>query len=161
HELTALALSGRARPSVEVSGATEIELPPGAKAKMKLANSEIVFEGNTVNAGKKIAVGLLAGLEASAYKNVGLSRFAHLGIVAWLAFFMPRMDGDDPNAIDRDRLSYMMHMLDQSAPPETEQAPEEANADDRASGGDGKRAEGAEGQMGSQTSRATNKRYAI
>ena len=39
--------------------------------------------------------------------------------------------------------------------------PEEATKDDKATGGDGKRAEGAEGQMGKDTSRDKDKRYSI
>src|SRR5262249_4498108 len=49
--------SGRARPSSELSGAHEFELPNNAKARMELENSGLVFEISAVNAGKSPPVG--------------------------------------------------------------------------------------------------------
>src|SRR6201999_1321033 len=58
-----LVSSGRARPSSELSGAYEFELPPNAKARMELEGSALVFQISAVNAGKKVAVGFLANME--------------------------------------------------------------------------------------------------
>jgi hypothetical protein len=46
-----LIASGRARPSGQLSGAHEFELPAGAKARMELEHSGLVFEVAAVNAG--------------------------------------------------------------------------------------------------------------
>ncbi len=152
---------GRARPSLEVSGAHEVELLPGTRAKISLSNSEIAFEVNAVNAGKKIAAGFFATVEASAYRHVGLSLFAHLGIVASLAFFMPRMGADDAEGIDRDYMARMLHAADANAVIEQDKLDEESAANDQASGGEGKRAEKEEGQMGKDTAQPANKHYSI
>ena len=50
--LADLISSGRARPSSEMSGAHEFELPAGAKARMELEGSALVFQVGAVNAGK-------------------------------------------------------------------------------------------------------------
>ncbi len=95
--------SGRARRSGELPGAYEVDLPPGAKARMELGHSGLAFEVSAVNAGKPVPAGLFAQLETAAYGYFGLSLWFHLGIVASMAFFMPTMTGDDTEAIDRDR----------------------------------------------------------
>ncbi len=153
--------TGRARPSLEVSGAHEVELLPGTRAKITLPNSEISFDVNAVNAGKKVAAGFLASMEASAYRHVGLSLFAHLGIVASLAFFMPRMSADDAEGIDREYMSHMLHAADANALVEQEKLDEQKTADDLASGGEGKRAEKEEGQMGKDTAQPANKHWSL
>jgi hypothetical protein len=161
HTLADLVASGRARASLEVSGAHEVELLPGTRAKVCLANSEISFEVNAVNAGKKVATGFLASLEASAYRGVGLSLFAHLGIVASLAFFMPHMSADDAEGIDRDYMAHMLKASDANALIEQEKLEQESNANDQATGGEGKRAEKEEGMMGKDTAQPANKHWSV
>jgi FHA domain len=156
-----LVASGRARPSLEVSGAHEIELLPGTRAKIALPNSEIAFEVNAVNAGRKVATGLLASLEANAYRGVAMSLFAHLGIVASLAFFMPRMAADDAEGIDRDFMARMLHASDANAVIEEAKLEDQATANDQASGGEGKRAQNEEGQMGKDTAQPANKHWSV
>src|SRR5439155_1740583 len=46
-----LITSGRARPSSEISGGHEFDLPPGAKARMELEGSGLQFQVAAVNAG--------------------------------------------------------------------------------------------------------------
>ena len=46
---------GRAQPVAEMSGAHEFELPAGAKARMELEGSGLVFQVSAVNAGKRVA----------------------------------------------------------------------------------------------------------
>ncbi len=93
--LSDLVSSGRARPSSEMSGAFEYELPAGAKARMELHGSSLVFQVGAVNAGKKVPVGFLATMEPAAFLYTGLSFLLHMGLVAVFAFFMPSMRGDD------------------------------------------------------------------
>src|SRR5690606_5833867 len=74
--------SGRARPSSDLSGAHEFELPQNAKARMELEGSGLVFEVSAVNAGKAPPVGLFASFEPMAAMFIGLSFLLHAGIVA-------------------------------------------------------------------------------
>ncbi len=156
-----LVASGRARPSTEVSLAMEIELQGGARATVKLAGSAMTFEVNAVNAGKRVAGGFLANLEATAYKFVGLSFLAHAGTVAALAFFMPHLNPDDAELIDRDQIALMRHYLDAHAVVEKEELQDVADGAQEKQGGEGERAKAEEGVMGSTVSKETGHRYAI
>lgn len=156
--------SGRARPSSEMSGAHEFELPNNSKAKMELEGSSLVFEVSAVNAGKSPPVGVFSSFEPAAYMFIGLSFLLHVGIVASMAFFMPSMGNEDAEAIDRDQLLLMQKMLNAAAEREqeekqTEQQPDQ-NADNK-EGGTGTRAKGEEGSMGNPNTNATNKRYGV
>jgi FHA domain len=156
--------SGRARPSSELSGAHDFDLPTGAKARMELESSGLAFQVSAVNAGKAPPAGLFAQFEAAAYMYTGLSFLLHMGIVASLAFFMPRMNLDDSEAIDRDALLLMQKYLNAAAEreqeeKETEQQPD-ANADNK-EGGTGTRAKGEEGSMGNPNTKDTGKKYGV
>jgi hypothetical protein len=156
--------AGRARPSSEMSGAHEFELPTNAKARMALEGSGLVFEVSAVNAGKAPPVGAFSSFEPAAYLFIGLSFLLHIGIVASMAFFMPKMDGDDSEAIDRDQLLLMQKMLNAAAEREQEEKKTEEVADnnaDQKEGGTGTRAKGEEGSMGNPNTSATNKRYGV
>jgi hypothetical protein len=156
--------AGRARPSSEISGGHEYELPNNARARMELEGSGLVFEVSAVNAGKPPPVGAFSSFEPAAYMFIGLSFLLHIGIVASMAFFMPKMGGDDADAIDRDQLLLMQKMLNAAAEREqeekqTEQQPDQ-NADNK-EGGTGTRAKGEEGSMGNPNTKDTNKRYGV
>jgi hypothetical protein len=156
--------SGRARQSSHLSGAHEFELPAGAKARMELEHSGLVFEVSAVNAGKPVPAGILAQFEAAAYIYFALSLLLHLGTVASLAFFMPHMNGDDSEAIDRDTLLMMQHLLNAEAEREQEKKETEevteANADNK-EGGTGTRAKGEEGSMGNPTTKETGHKFGV
>jgi pSer/pThr/pTyr-binding forkhead associated (FHA) protein len=159
-----LIASGRARPSGELSGAHEYELPAGAKARMELEGSSIVFQIAAVNAGKPVPTGAFASFESTALMYIGLSFLLHMGIVASLAFFMPRMSLDDSEAIDRDQVLMMQKYLDAAAEreeeeKETEQQPD-ANADNK-EGGTGTRAKGEEGSMGNPNTHDTGHKFGV
>ena len=156
--------AGRARPSSEMSGAHEFDLPTNAKAKMELEGSGLVFEVSAVNAGKAPPVGAFSSFEPAAYMFIGLSFLLHIGIVASMAFFMPKMNGDDSEAIDRDQLLLMQKMLNAAAEREQEEKKTEEVADnnaDQKEGGTGTRAKGEEGSMGNPNTNAVNKRYGV
>ena len=161
--LEELVSSGRARQSSELSGAYEYELPAGAKARMELEHSGLVFQVSAVNAGKPVPAGMFAQFEAVAYIYFALSLLLHLGVVASLAFFMPRMNGDDSEAIDRDTLLMMQHLLNAEAEREKEEEKTEEVADtaDNKEGGTGTRAKGEEGSMGNQTSKETGHKFGV
>jgi hypothetical protein len=156
--------SGRARPSSELSGAHEFDLPSGAKARMELPGSALVFQVSAVNAGKPIATGLFSTFEPAAYMYFGLSLLLHLGIVASLAFFMPSMGLDDAEAIDRDQMLMMQHLLNAAAEREQEQRDTEQvadNAADNKEGGTGTRAKGEEGSMGNPNTKETGHKFGV
>jgi hypothetical protein len=158
-----LIASGRARPSSELSGAHEFDLPTNAKARMELEGG-LVFQVSAVNAGKAPPVGVFAGADPAAFLFVGLSSLLHIGIVASLAFFMPKMNLDDSEAIDRDQILLMQKMLNAAAEREQEEKPTEqvsdANADNK-EGGTGTRAKGEEGSMGNPNTKETGHRFGV
>jgi hypothetical protein len=162
--LQELIAQGHARQSSHLSGAHEFELPAGAKARMELEQSGLVFEVSAVNAGKPVPAGMFAQFEAAAYIFFGLSLLLHLGTVASLAFFMPHMNGDDSEAIDRDTLLMMQHLLNAEAEREQEKKETEevteANADNK-EGGSGTRAKGEEGSMGNPTTKETGHKFGV
>ena len=88
---------------------------------MELEGSGLVFEVSAVNAGKAPPIGAFSSFEPAAYMFIGLSFLLHIGIVASMAFFMPKMNGDDTEAIDRDQLLLMQKMLNAAAEREQEE----------------------------------------
>ncbi|MGA2449701.1 MAG: AgmX/PglI C-terminal domain-containing protein [Polyangiaceae bacterium] len=162
--LSDLINSGRAKPSSEMSGAYEYDLPAGAKARMELEGSELAFQVAAVNAGKKLPVGLLSSSEPGAFLYTGLSFLLHMGLVAVLAFFMPTMHGDESEDVDRDQILMMQKLLNAAADREQEeretQEVTETQADQK-EGGTGTRAKGEEGSMGNPNTRDTGHRYGV
>ncbi len=162
--LADLVSSGRAHASTEMTGAYEYELPPGARARMELDGSALVFQVSAVNAGKRVPVGLLATSEPAAFLYTGLSFVLHMGLVAVFAFFLPGMRGDDSEAIDRDRILLMQKLINAAQVREEldRDTPEvsEANPDQK-EGGTGARAKDEEGSMGNPNTRDTGHKYAI
>jgi hypothetical protein len=160
--LADLIASGRARPSSHVAGAHEVDLPAGARARMELEHSGLVFEVNAVNAGKPVPAGMFGQLDAAAYIYFALSVVLHLGIVASLALFLPRMANDDSEAIDRDSMLMMQHMLNAAAEREEDKKLADALTDQPAPGGAaGDAAKGPSGSMGTPTTHETGKRFAV
>ncbi|HEY5240912.1 MAG TPA: AgmX/PglI C-terminal domain-containing protein, partial [Polyangiaceae bacterium] len=162
--LADLVSSGRAHPSTEMAGAYEYELPPGAKARMELDGSALVFQVSAVNAGKRVPVGLLATSEPAAFLYTGLSFVLHMGLVAVFAFFLPGMRGDDSEAIDRDRILLMQKLINAAQVREEleRDTPEVSEAAlDQKEGGTGARAKDEEGSMGNPNTRDTGHRYGI
>jgi pSer/pThr/pTyr-binding forkhead associated (FHA) protein len=162
--LSDLVRSGRARPSSELSGAHEFELPSGAKAKMELESSGLTFQVSAVHAGKPVPAALFSQIDRPGALLFGFSLLLHMGVFASLALFMPHMNSNDSEAIDRDTLLMMQHLLGAQAEREEEQRDSEQvtenHADDRA-GGTGARAPGEEGSMGTLITKETGHRYGI
>ncbi|MGH7437888.1 MAG: FHA domain-containing protein, partial [Polyangiaceae bacterium] len=161
--LADLITTGRARASSEMSGAHEYELPAGAKARMEIEGSALVFQVSAVNAGKKIPHGMLATMEPAAFLFTGLSFLLHMGLVAVFAFFMPNMGGDDSEDIDRDQILMMQKLLNAAAEREQEQqdAPVTETQADQKEGGTGTRAKGEEGSMGNPNTKDSGHKYGV
>jgi hypothetical protein len=160
-ELTEWIASGRASRSSSVANAFEIELPAKATARVTPRGTDLTFEVKTGNAGKPVDTGFLAMLADGAQKHIGLSLLAHAGIIASLAFFMPKMAADDADAIDRDQILLMQKYLAASAEREREETDDEASGPSDATGGTGSRAEGAEGKAGNPNAPAADARFAV
>jgi hypothetical protein len=160
--LADLISSGRARPSSEMSGAYEYELPAHAKARMELEGSSLVFQISAVNAGKRLPVGLAS--EPAAFLYTGLSFLLHMGLVAVFAFFMPNMRGDDTEDLDRDQILMMQKLLNAAAEREQEERDTQEVTEvqpDQKEGGTGTRAKGEEGSMGNPNTKDTGHKYGV
>lgn len=151
----------QAQPCSELSGAHQLPLPNGAKARVEL--NGFVFQVAAVNAGKPIKKGLAAGMDWTVAMYFGLSFLSFGGLIAAMAYFVPPMGLTDEGEIDKDRLLLIQQYLNAAAEREQEEKTEDVvseNADNK-EGGTGTRAQGEEGSMGKETSKATNKRYAV
>ena len=149
-------------PCAELPGAQQLPLPPGAKARVQLG--DIVFQVAAVNAGKPIAHGLASGVDWNVMAYFGLSLLSVGGLVAAMAFFVPPLGLSDDEGIDQDQLYLIQQYLDAAAEKELEEEETEQVSDsdaDNKEGGTGTRAKGEEGSMGKETSKETNKRYAV
>jgi hypothetical protein len=80
-----------------------------------------------------------------------------------MAFFVPPMGLTDGEGIDQDQLILIQQYLDALAEKEQEEETEQVPEDDadNKEGGTGARAKGEEGSMGKESSKETNKRYAV
>jgi hypothetical protein len=118
-----LKASGEARLSRDWPGAHELEMTPGATARVELRASSLVFQVAVVNAGRQLAAGPFAAIEPTDFLYVASALLLHVGVIALFAFFMPKMNRDDDAAADRDDIIAMTKLLDASA--EREQPPPE------------------------------------
>jgi hypothetical protein len=159
-----LIASRRATPSLEMSGAHEVDLSMGTVALMQLEGSQLSFQLSAVHAGKRLAAGALTSSEPDSLLYTGLSFLLHVGLVGALAFFMPTMRGDDSEDVDRDRVLLMQKLLGASADREREEretGDTAATASSETGGSRGKRAQDEEGAMGSPSAKASRLRYGV
>ena len=161
-----LMASGRATRSAEVPGAYEFELPDGGEMTIELPDSDIAFQLRATRAGKHLAArGFASALanEPVGLLYTGLSFVLHAGILASLAFFMPRMSGDDADALDADRIMTMQKLLNASADRE-QAARQNDDADSQsavARGGGAAAARDASGTLGTSSAAPASHRYAV
>ncbi len=147
-----------------MSGAHEFDLPTNAKAKMELEGSGLTFEVSAVNAGKAPPRRRLLELRAGRVHVHRLSFLLHIGIVASMAFFMPKMSGDDSEAIDRDQLLLMQRCstpLPSVSRKRRRPKRSPTTTPTRKRAAPGTRAKGEEGSMGNPNTNAVNKRYGV
>jgi hypothetical protein len=161
--------SGGAQPCAELSGAHQILLPAGAKARMEIGGAQpgsaLVFQVATVNAGRRAPAGLFSSSrDWSTVLYVGLSLAVHVGLLSAMAFFMPPLGLMDEGAMSKDQLYLIQQYLNASAEREMEQKETDQVSEDNPDnkeGGTGTRAKGEEGSMGNPNSRDTNRRYGV
>jgi hypothetical protein len=151
---------GKTQPCAELSGAYQMPLPPGAKAKIEVGG--LTFQVTTGNAGRVVAGHFQVDTQGLLY--TGLSLAVHAGLLAAMAFFMPPMSGTDEDGISADQQYMIQQMLQAAAEKEMEEKPTEqvaeANADNK-EGGTGTRAKGEEGSMGNPNTKLTGNRYGV
>jgi hypothetical protein len=161
--------SGGAQPCAELSGAHQIILPAGAKARMEITGSQpgssLIFQVATVNAGRKSPAGIFsASRDWSAMLYIGLSMAVHVGLLSAMAFFMPPLGLMDEDEMSKDQLYLIQQYLSAAAEREMEEKETDQISEDNADnkeGGTGTRAKGEEGSMGNPNSRDSNKRYGV
>lgn len=150
-----------AQPCGEVPGAHQYPLSTGSSAKIQL--NGFTFQIAAVHAGKPIKKGVGAGWDWTVAMYFGLTFLSFGGLLASMAYFVPPMGLTDESEIDKDRLLLIQQYLNAAAEREQEEKTEEvvtSDADNK-EGGTGERHKGEEGSMGKETSKATNKRYAV
>lgn len=149
-----------AQPSGALPGAQQLPLSTGSKAKVEFNGFE--FTVAAVNAGKPVASGM-SGVDWTPVAYFGLTLGAFGAFFLSLAFFVPPMGLADESALDKNRLLLIQQYLDAAAEREQEEKTEDVVTEeaDNKEGGTGSRAKGEEGSMGKETSKATNKRYAV
>ena len=154
--------SGRTQPCAELSGAQQMALPSGGKARMEIDG--LVFQVAAVPAGKPLVHGLFATSDFNTLLYVGLSLLAHIGLIAAMAFFVPPMGLDNDEDLSRDQQYLIQQYLQAAAEREQEQKETEqvaeTNADNK-EGGTGTRAKGEEGSMGNPNTKETGHRFGI
>ena len=153
--------SGQAGPCSELSGAMQMRLPQGGKARIVLENG-LTFQVSTVNAGRKVLGGTTISMAALAY--LALSGFVHGGLLAAMFFFMPALNNTDDGEMNADQQAMLKQMLSAYAEKEQEEQKTEEVAEqkpDQKEGGTGTRAKGEEGSMGNPSSHATNMKYGV
>lgn len=152
---------GRTQPSAELSGAMQMPLPPGAKARIILDNG-LTFQVATVNAGRVVAGH--AKIDPAAALYFALSLLVHGGLFVAMFFFMPALNGSDDGEMNADQQYMLQQMLKAAAEKEMEEKETEQVAEEKADnkeGGTGTRAKGEEGSMGNPNTKATGMKYGV
>ncbi len=152
--------SGKTQPCAELSGAFQMTLPPGSKARIEVDG--LIFQVSTVNAGRVVAGHLQ--VDAQSYMYHGLSMAVHVGLLAAMAFFMPPMGATDEDGISDDQKFMIQQYLNAAAEKDVEEKPTEMTAENDANnkeGGTGTKAKGEEGSMGNPTTKASGNRYGV
>jgi hypothetical protein len=126
-----LIASGKATPSPDRAGAHEVALPLGARARVQPEGCPLAFDVAVTTPAEALARTALAETEPAALLFTALSFALHAGVLAILALFMPRLQGDDAEELDRDRVVVLQKLLNAAAERELETPP--ADASDAAS----------------------------
>jgi hypothetical protein len=151
---------GKTQPCAELSGAQQLPLPAGTKAKVEVGG--LTFQVTTGNAGRVVAGHLQVDTQGLLY--TGLSLAVHAGLLAAMAFFMPPLGATDEDGISQDQQTMIQQMLQAAAEKEQEEKKTEEVADtnaDNKEGGTGTRAKGEEGSMGNPNTKSTGNRYGV
>lgn len=147
--------------SSKIQGAFEIPLSGDMFVQLEIGASEcpIVFEIKTVRAGKTFPLGMASALATGMTGIFALSFFGHAAMISSLAMFMPSLNADDAEAMDRDQLLFMQKMLSAAAEREVDPPKDLLGASDDTGGGStGAPHKGESGAAGKPTAVATQGR---
>ena len=155
---------GRSAPCAELPGAVQFALSQGAVATVRV--EEFTFQVAANNAGVVVPTGEpLANRLASGFSLYFLGAMSSMGLLmASLYYYTPSSAEMDGLGIDEDQLYAIQQYLKSAADREQEEEETEQITEDDADnkeGGTGTRAKGEEGSMGKETSKATDRRYAV
>ncbi|PIE05891.1 MAG: phosphopeptide-binding protein, partial [Sorangium cellulosum] len=111
---------GGAQPCAELSGAHQVVLPLGAKARMEIPGtqpgSSLIFQVAAVNAGRRAPAGIFSSArDWSAMLYIGLSMAVHVGLLSAMAFFMPPLGLMDEDEMSKDQLYLIQQYLSAAA----------------------------------------------
>jgi hypothetical protein len=151
---------GKGQACALLSGAKQIPLPAGAKARVQV--NDFVFQVVAGNAGIR-AAGRTKFDTQGAFFNV-LSFAVHASLLASVAYLMPDYEGMDEGGVSVDQQRLMQQLLAAAAEKDQEKKEEEPNPEsqkDSNEGGTGTRAKNEEGAMGNPTTKATGNRYGV
>lgn len=148
-----------AQPSATIAGGYEVALAALSAAEVTLA--DLTFKVASVRAGRVVGA---RSVDTTALPFHAGSLLVHASLLAAVAFFMPPLGASSGGDISAEQQYLMGQYLSAAAEKEVEPqtTDEVAKQDaDGSDGGQGARAKLEEGVMGSQTSRDSNKRYAV
>jgi hypothetical protein len=151
---------GLTQPCAELSGARQLALTPGSTARVEVGG--LTFQITAGNAGRVVAGHFQVDTQGLLYAGVSLA--VHAGLLAAMAFFMPKLGNTDEDGISSDQTYLLQQYMQAAAEKEQAEKETELTADTKADdkeGGKGTRAVGEEGSMGDPTTRATGKKYTI
>jgi hypothetical protein len=149
-----------AEPCAELAGATKVLLSRGMSVETKLG--DFTFRVASVLAARKVA-GVAKLDKNHAAATIG-SALVHGALFAALAFMMPSLGATAEEEISDEqqyRLLQITQALSDKAKEELEEKSNASDAPKADEGGTGKRAQAEEGKMGTESSRETNKRFAL
>ena len=152
--------SGKTQPCAELTGAMQMALTAGSKARIEVDGQ--IIQVSTVNAGRAVAGRF--NLDPQGYMYHGLSAAVHLGLLAAMAFFMPPLGATGEDGISDDQKFMIQQYLNAAAEKEQEEKPPEETADssaDNKEGGTGTRAKGEEGSMGNPNTKASGNKFGV
>lgn len=157
-KISDLAANAQAEASTELAGATEIPLRASTKARFEIGGFEI--EVASVNAGRKVSGRFSMDRRGLPFQAASMA--LHLGMLGAAAMFMPPSALASEDALSYDRIEGLKTVLSATAERELDASKENTNDDSKGdrNGGTGQAAPGESGKMGSETSRATNGRWA-
>lgn len=151
---------GKTQACSELSGAQQISLPAGSKAKIEVGG--LTFQINATNAGRVVAGHFR--LEGASLLYHGLSFAVHGGLLAAMAFFMPPLDDTEGGQVSAEQQYLIQQYLAAAAEKEMEQKETEQvaeNSADNKEGGTGTRAKGEEGSMGNPNTKASGNKFGV
>jgi hypothetical protein len=145
----------------ELTGARQIELAPGDKARVEHAG--FVYQVTAARAGRPVAAGIFARRDPAGVVYSGLSLLAHASVMGAMAMFVPPMGLDDEETAKRQEVQLIQQYMTSIAERERmdRETPEDAQGQADIGGESGERHQGEEGSMGRPDSKKVGHMYGV